>query len=118
LFMHDFRKLHVWRRARDTVVIADRMTRQFPRADQGVIAAQVRRAVISIPANIAEGCGKSSRKETIRFLQIAAGSAAEAESHLEVAYALNYLNAKQYQALLGELDAIQRMLRRLTINLP
>jgi four helix bundle protein len=116
--MHDFRKLKVWARARDVVVITDRMTRQFPRADHGVIAAQIRRAVISIPANIAEGCGRSSRKETIRFLQIAAGSAAEAESHLEIARALSYVNVRQYQALLGDLDAIQRMLRRLMINLP
>jgi len=66
--MHDFRKLQVWHRARNVVVMTDRMTRQFPRVDHGVIAAQMRRAVISIPANIAEGCGKSSRKETVRFL--------------------------------------------------
>jgi len=45
-------------------------------------------------------------------------SAAEAESHLEIARALSYVNARQYQALLGDLDAIQRMLRRLMINLP
>ena len=108
----------MWARARDAVVFADRMTRQFPSSDHGVVAAQIRRAIISIPANIAEGCGKSSRKETIRFLQIAAGSAAEAESHLEVARALNYVNARQYESLLGELDAIQRMLRRLMSNLP
>jgi four helix bundle protein len=94
------------------------MTRQFPSGDRGVIAAQIRRAAISIPANIAEGCGRSSRKETIRFLLIAAGSAAEAESHLEVASALNYVNARQYEGLHGELDAIQRMLYRLIQNLP
>jgi four helix bundle protein len=100
------------------VATVDKATRQFPRADRGVLAAQMRRAVISIPANIAEGCGKSSRKETIRFLQIASGSAAEAESHLEVAATLGYVNAKQREALCGELDAIQRMLYRLMRNLP
>ena len=94
------------------------MTRQFPRADHGVIAAQIRRAAISIPANIAEGCGKSSRKETIRFLEMARASAAEAESHLEVASALSYVNARQYEMLRGELDAVQRMLNRLIQNLP
>jgi len=116
--VHDFRKLQVWHRARDVVVLADTTTRQFPNTDHGVIAAQLRRAAISIPANIAEGCGRSSRKETVRFLQIAAGSAAEAESHLEVARALNYVNARQYETLRCELDAIQRMLRRLMSNLP
>jgi four helix bundle protein len=116
--VHDFRKLKVWHRARDIVVGVDRMIRHFPRSDRGVIAAQLRRAAISIPANIAEGCGRSSRKETIRFLQIAAGSAAEAESHLEVACALRYVNARQYETLRGELDAVQRMLHRLISNLP
>ena len=116
--MHDFRKLKVWHRARDVVVMVDRMTRQFPRSDRGVMAAQLRRASISIPANIAEGCGRSSRKEVQRFLQIAAGSAAEAESHLEVACALEYVNARQYETLRGELDAIQRMLYRLIQNVP
>ena len=76
----------------------------------------MRRAVISIPANIAEGCGKSSRKETIRFLEIARASAAEAESHLEVASALG--NTRQYEMLRGELDTIQRMLNRLIQNWP
>jgi four helix bundle protein len=54
----------------------------------------------------------------MRFLQIAAGSAAEAESQLEVANVLGYINARQYQMLRGELDAIQRMLNRLMLNLP
>ena len=116
--MHDFRRLQVWQRSRDLAVAVDRVTRQFPRADRGVTAAQLRRAVLSIPANIAEGCGRSSRKETIRFLQIASGSAAEAESHLEVAFALKYLNERQHESLLGELTAIQRMLFRLIRNLP
>jgi four helix bundle protein len=116
--VHGFRELQVCHRARDVVVTADLMTRQFPRAGHGVIAAQMRRAVISIPANIAEGCGRSSRKETIRFLQIARGSATEAEGHLEVAKALSYVNARQYELLRGELDAIQRMLNRLIEKLP
>ena len=116
--MHDFRRLQVWQRSRDLVIAVDKVTRQFPRTDRGVMAAQLRRAALSVPANIAEGCGKSFRKETIRFLQMASGSAAEAESHLEVAFALKYVNASQRESLLGELTAIQRMLFRLIRNLP
>ncbi|MFL5618084.1 MAG: four helix bundle protein [Gemmatimonadaceae bacterium] len=117
-FMHDFRRLEVWRRARDLVVTVESAIRGFPRTDRGLIAAQLRRAVLSIPANIAEGCGRNSRGETIRFLRIAAGSAAEAECHLEVATAMRYLQAAQHEALIRELTAIQCMLFRLIQNLP
>ena len=116
--MHDFRRLEVWRRSLALAVAIERQSRRFPRSDRGVIGAQIRRAALSIPANIAEGCGRNSRNETIRFLRIAAGSATEVESHLEVAAALQYLNATQRESLLGDAKAIQRMLFRLIQNLP
>ena len=116
--MHDFRRLEVWRRARDLVVAVDGAIRGFPRSDRGLVAAQLRRAVLSIPANIAEGCGRNSRAETIRFLRIASGSAAEAESHLEIAAAMRYLNTPDHEALIRDLTAIERMLFRLIQNLP
>ena len=116
--MHNFRKLDVWHRSRDLAVSVDRVTRQFPRSDRGVIASQLRRAALSIPANIADGCGRSSRKDVIRFLQYASASAAEAESHLEVASGLDYVNTRQREMLIDELTASQRMLFRLMKNLP
>lgn len=116
--MHDFRRLEVWQRARDLVVAVDQAIRSFPRSDRGLVAAQLRRAVLSVPANIAEGCGRNSRNETIRFLRIASGSAAEAESHLEIAAAMRYLHASEHAALIRELTSIQRMLFRLIQNLP
>ena len=116
--MHDFRRLEVWRRALALAVAIDRASRSFPRSYRGVIAAQLRRAALAIPANIAEGCGRNSRNETIRFLRIASGSATEVESHLEVATGLGYLSAMQRESLVGDAKAIQRMLFRLIQNLP
>jgi four helix bundle protein len=116
--MHDFRRLEVWQRALTLAVTVERESRRFPRADRGVIAAQLRRAALSIPANIAEGCGRNTRNETIRFLRIASGSATEVESHLEVASGLGYLNARQGESMVGDAKAIQRMLFRLIQNLP
>jgi four helix bundle protein len=116
--MHDFRRLDVWHRACELAIEVDRATRQFPRSDRGVIASQLRRAVLSVPANIAEGCGMSSRKQTIQSLRIASRSATEAESHLEVAAGLRYVNAGQRERFVGELKGIQRMLFRLIQNLP
>ena len=99
-------------------VVIDRESRRFPRSDRGVIAAQLRRAALSIPANIAEGCGRNSRNETIRFLRIASGSATEVESHLEVAAGLGYLSSRQRESMVDDAKAIQRMLFRLIQNLP
>jgi hypothetical protein len=69
--MHDFKRLQVWQKARELAVAIDDLTRTFPRRDRGIVAGQLRRSALSIPSNIAEGCGKGSRKETVRYLQIA-----------------------------------------------
>ena len=116
--MHDFRKLRVWQQSRQFAVDIDQLTRKFPRSDRGVIASQLRRAAISIPSNIAEGCGKSSRKETIRFLQIAAGSATETENHLLIASDLRYIAPPIREARLDDVKSIQRMLTSLIAKLP
>jgi four helix bundle protein len=116
--MHDFRRLKVWQLSRELAVATDDLTRRFPRNDRGVIAGQLRRAVLSVPANIAEGCGKSSRKETVRFLQIALGSAKETENHILIASVLRYLHPKAREELLARIYSIQRMLAGLIRNLP
>ena len=96
----------------------DRLTRAFPRRDRGVVGGQLRRAALSIPATISEGCGKSSCKETVRFLQMTSGSASEAENHLLIASDLGYMNSDVRERYLGELKTIQRMLAKLMANLP
>jgi four helix bundle protein len=108
--MHDFRRLQVWTKARELAVAVDGLTRSFPRHDRRVIGGQLRRAALSIPSNIAEGCGKGSRKETVRFLQIAAGSAKETESHLLIACDLGYFTPVEREKHLDQVRSIQRML--------
>ena len=116
--MHDFRRLKVWQLSRELAVTADTITRQFPRSDRGVVSGQLRRAALSVPSNIAEGCGKSSRRETVRFLQIALASAKETENHLLIASDLRYLHPKAREELLSKVFSIQRMLVGLIRNLP
>ena len=108
----------VWQRARELAVAIDRLTRDFPRRDRGVVGGQLRRAALSIPATISEGCGKSSRKETVRYLQMASGSASESENHLLIASDLGYLTPEVRERYLGELKSIQRMLAKLMKNIP
>ena len=91
----------------------DRHTRSFPRSDRGVLGRQLRDAALSITGNIAEGCGKSSVKETIRFLEIAAGSVSETGNHLLIATDAGYLHPKIGAALEAEITSIRRMLFRL-----
>ena len=116
--MHDFRRLHVWELARSLAVELDTLTRGFPPADHGVVAGQLRRSALSIPANIAEGCGKSSRRETLRFLEIAAGSAAETEHHILMACDLGYIAAGATDVLLGNIMSVRRMLSSLIMKFP
>ena len=116
--MHDFRRLKVWQLSRELAVATDVITRKFPRADRGIVGSQLRRAALSVPANIAEGCGKSSRKETVRFLGIALGSAKETENHLLIAGDLHYLHPKAREDMLAKIYSIQRMLMGLMRNLP
>ncbi len=114
--MHDFRRLQVWQRSRELAVGIDRLTRAFPRRDRGDVGGQLRRAALSIPATISEGCGKGYRKETIRYLQMASGSASETENHLLIASDLGCMNPEVRERYLGELKAIQRMLAKLIAN--
>lgn len=116
--MHDFRRLKVWQLARALAVEIDALARTFPRRDRGVVGSQLRRSALSVPANVAEGCGKNSRRETVRFLEIASGSAMESEHHLQIASDLGYLTPPQRDILIQRCVTIQRMLRSLIKNLP
>ena len=98
--MKDFRQLTVWCRAHGLVLAVYRATKGFPADERFGITSQLRRSSASIPANIAEGCGRTGDAELGRFLQIAAGSASEAEYHLLLAHDLGYLDPKVF----GELN--------------
>lgn len=116
--MHDFRRLHVWERSRRLAIELHIVTRSFPLSDRGIVGGQLRRASLSIPANIAEGCGKASRKESIRFFEIASGSAKETEHHIQMSGDLGYISADATRSLTANVVSIQKMLRSLINNLP
>jgi four helix bundle protein len=115
--VHDFRKLLVWRLSKDLGADLYRLCATRPRAESAVTS-QLRRSALAIAANIAEGCGKSSRAETIRYLDIAAGSAAETEHHLEIARDVGAIESQVCEELLARVASIRRMLRALITKLP
>jgi four helix bundle protein len=108
--MQDFRKLKVWEKAHQLTLGIYRATKGFPRVEQFGLTAQLRRASASIPANIAEGCGRGSSKELAQYLLVAMGSTNEVEYHLILARDLGYLSADGQRTLDEQVAEIRRML--------
>lgn len=100
----------VWQKAIDFVVEAYRASAIFPKSETYGLVSQIRRAASSIPANIAEGYGRGSRKEYVQSLVIAQGSLKEVETHFIIAERLSYLTPAQTERLLSQTDEIGRML--------
>ena len=108
--MKDFRKQKVWQKSHQLTVDIYQATSNFPREELYGLTNQIRRACASIPANIAEGCGRSSEADFSRFLQIAMGSATELEYHLLLTYDLGILNNIDYENLSRETIEVKQML--------
>jgi four helix bundle protein len=108
--MKDFKELKVWQKAHRLTLKVYRATSTFPKAELYGITSQIRRSAASIPANIAEGCGRQGEAELARFLQIAMGSASELEYHILLARDLNLLNDTEYEQLAIEVTDVKRML--------
>jgi four helix bundle protein len=108
--MKDFRDLSVWKRAHELTLAVYRATTGFPREERFGLTSQIRRSCTSIPANIAEGCGRSGDPEFSRFLSIAMGSASELDYHLLLANDLELLSNTDHEELAGKLTEVKRML--------
>ena len=83
--------LDVWKKSKDLVRNIYEITKGFPQEEMYCLTSQIRKSAISIPSNVAEGCGRHSQKDTVHFLHIARGSLFELETQLYIAYDLNYL---------------------------
>ena len=108
--MQDYRKLRVWQQSHELVLAVYRITAGFPKDELYGLISQIRRAAVSIPANIAEGCARAGDPEFGRFLVIAQGSASELDYHLLLSRDLELLNKSDYEHLSGDLTTVRRML--------
>lgn len=108
--MRDFRELTVWQKAHQLALAAYRTTRRFPQAEVYGLTSQIRRAGVSIAANIVEGTGRGTDAEMIRYLNMAQGSAAELDYLFLLAQDLGYISANEYEQLSGGAKAVRRML--------
>lgn len=98
-----YTQLEVWKKARILVCAVYRLTAKFPKEELYGLTSQIRRAAVSIPSNIAEGCGRQYKKETIQFQFIARGSQYELETELYLAFDLGFITEEE---LNGTLDLL------------
>ena len=108
--MRNFREMKVWEKSHRLTLEVYKATTGVPREEMYGVTSQIRRASASIPANIAEGCGRSGVAELARFLLIAMGSASELDYHLRLARDLGFLADDYYARRDHELAEVKRML--------
>jgi four helix bundle protein len=121
--MGDYRQLTVWRKAHDLALGVFRLTGAFPACERYGLAAQLRRAAVSVISNIAEGCGRNSNRDELRFFRMARGSASELECQLLLSRDVDLLPAEVWVALDKDCREVGKMLnglirsyRRMPIN--
>ncbi len=108
--MQDYRQLSVWRKAHALALNIHRLSEGIPHRDNAGLVGQIRRASLSIPANIAEGSSREGDKDFIKFLQIAIGSATELEYHLQFAADTAQIPRTEFDSRHPEVIEIRRML--------
>jgi four helix bundle protein len=108
--MKSFRELKVWEKSHNLTLAVYKATKKFPREELYGLTSQIRRSSASIPANIAEGCGRGGDAEFARFLQIAMGSASELEYYLLLARDLEFLKVSDYEQFARAVTEIKGML--------
>ena len=109
-----FEQLTVWQEAINLAVSVYKLTKGFPTSEQFALTNQLRRAVSSVSANIAEGFGRQGQKEKLQFYAIAYGSLLETKSFLYLAQKLDYLGKDALHEVLGSITILQKQLNALT----
>ncbi|GHB52195.1 four helix bundle protein [Persicitalea jodogahamensis] len=108
-----FRDLQIWQKSMALVTAIYQTTLNFPNSEQFSLTSQIRRSAVSVPSNIAEGFGRQSLGDYLRFLQIAFGSLFELQTQIEIAANLNYLQKAEFDSLYSQSREIERMMSSL-----
>ncbi len=111
--MVNYKNYKVWQKSHSLVFEIYKVLQHLPKEEQFNLNSQIRRATISIPTNIAEGCGRETQKELIRFLYISSGSAHELDYLILVSSELKLIPMEKATILLNEIDQIKKMLAAL-----
>jgi len=111
--MSDYKELDVWKLAVELSVDVYTYTRHFPKSETYGLVDQLRRSSVSIASNVAEGSGRSTKKDFAHFIAIANGSACELETQIIIAYRIDFINKVELECLNNSIVRIRKMLARL-----
>ena len=110
---YSFQKLTVWQESKKLVVDVYHLLESFPTFEKYALCDQIRRAIVSVPSNIAEGSGRKSLKEQIHFLEIAYGSLMESYNQLLIAIDLTYITEESVETIKPTIDKVAKMINGL-----
>jgi len=108
--MRTYKDLDVWKESKDLVVKVYLITKDYPNEELFGLKSQIRRSATSVPSNIAEGCGRSSSKETVHFLHISRGSIYELETQLIISNELNYISGLELKNILSQIESCKKLI--------
>ena len=106
---HNFLNLEIWKRSRKLVKRIYQVTQSFPSEEKFGLSSQIRRCSVSVPSNIAEGCGRGTSPQLKHFLDISIGSLCELETQTYLSFDLDYFNQSTLKELIDEITAIRKM---------
>ena len=115
--MKTYRELIVWQKSMKLVTATYKVSRLFPEYEKFGLSSQIQRCIVSVPSNIAEGYGRNSLNDYIRFLNIATGSLYEFQTQIEIAYNLEYIDKDFFDKIFEDSREIERMMSSLIRNL-
>ena len=119
--MHNYQELKVWQKATDLAIVIYKLTSTYAQSEQFNLTLQMRKSVVSVPSNIAEGAGRNTNKDFDRFLSIALGSIFELQTQLIISLRLDYLNQQSYEDINEKIEEIKKMIwglsKKLGLNL-
>lgn len=108
--MSTFRNLLIWQKAMTLVTDCYLLTKDFPKEEQFGLTSQIRRSVISIPSNIAEGYGRDGNKDYLKFLNISLSSLFEFQTQIEISLNIQYITQNQFNSIYEQTRELERML--------
>lgn len=111
--MTSYKTLLVWQKAMQLVKEIYLLTKYYPKEELFALTSQTKRAVVSVPSNIAEGCGRRTKKDTLQFLYISRGSLYELETHLNIAVMIEILKEERFNKVSIQIDDCLRILNGL-----